>query len=132
MPARGHAAGGQRERVVAADAVDDQGGAAAAGGAPQLAYVQPRRRERDVGPAVRGQVERLVAAVHGDDARGAQGLQELDGHVAEPADADHDRARAGPQQAEGAADGVVGREPRVGQRRGGHRVEAAERDGQAW
>ena len=52
-PPGGHGAGGQRERVVAADAVDDQRGAAAAGGAPQLADGQTRRRSATSAPRAR-------------------------------------------------------------------------------
>ena len=46
-------------------------------------------------PAARRHLECLVATVDGDDARRAERLQELDGDVTEPADADHDRARPG-------------------------------------
>jgi hypothetical protein len=131
VPAGPDRAGRESERVVAADAVEDEGGAPAAGDAPQVARGQSGCVEDRIGAAVGREVERLVAPVHGDDPRRADRLQQLDGDVTEAADADHDRARAGAEEIESAADGVVRRQRCVGQRRSGHRVQAVERNGQA-
>ena len=129
VPAGRDGAGRQGERVVAADAVDDQRGAAAARRPPQLAGARPAACSTTSAP-LRVALECLVAAVDGDHARRAERL-ELDGDVTEPADADHDRARPRPQHVQRAADGVIRRQPRVGQRRRGDRVEPVERNGEA-
>src|SRR5918995_1453484 len=66
---------------------------------PQLIGVQAGRLQRGVGAAAGRDLEGLVATVHGHHARRAERLQQLDGDVAEPTDADDDRARSRSQQA---------------------------------
>ena len=131
VPAGHDGARGQRERLVAAHAVEDHRGAAAAGRPLQFARAQSRRLQGEVGAAAGGHVEPLVTAVHGDDPRRADRLQDLDGDVPESAGSDHDRARPRSEQVASAADRVVGREPGIGQRRGGDGVEPIELDEEA-
>ena len=127
MAARRDRRGGQRQRGVHADAVDHETGAAARG-APDVGSGQPVRLQGGVGAGRERHVERLLPAVDRDDAAAAQGPQQLDGDVAEASDADHHRGGAGPQVAQRALDRVVRRQRRVGERRGGRRVEVADRD----
>ena len=132
LPAGRDGARGERQRLVAADAVDDHGRAAAAGGARAAApAARPDAGSTASAPLRAATSSASLAAVDGDDARRAERLQELDGDVAEAADADHDRARPRPQQVQRAADRVVRSQAGVGQRRRGHRVEPVERHGEA-
>ena len=65
--------------------------------------------------------------VDGDDGRRGDRPQDLHRQVAEPADADDDRDRTGPEAVERAPDRPVRRHRGVGERRGEHRVEVTER-----
>ena len=69
-----------------------------------------------VGAAGLGQLERLGALVHGDDPGLGGGPEDLDGQVAEPADADHHRGAPRHQEPSSPSDGVIGRQRRVGER----------------
>jgi hypothetical protein len=71
--------------------------------------------------------ELLVAHVEGDDTRRGYRAEDLHGEVAETADADDHGGRIGSQRGQGLLDGVVGRESRVGERRGVHGIKVAER-----
>ena len=81
MTAGGHDAGGELERLLDADAVDDERRPAPAGGAARLARGQAVGRERDVRAVARGELERLLAPVDGDDATRRERPEDLDGDV---------------------------------------------------
>ena len=72
-----------------------------------------------------------LVGVDRDDGRRAENLQELERDVADAADADQDRGRAGTEARDELLDGVVGGEPGVGVRRDLHRLDALPGAGRA-
>jgi hypothetical protein len=109
-------------------AVNHELGAATTGGVADVVGGEPVRLKDLLRARPLRHLERLRPAVDGHDETAAQRPQQLDGGVAEAADSDYERGRAGPQPGQRALDRVVRVQCAVGQRRRGHRVEVADRD----
>ena len=73
-----------------------------------------------------GEVELLLRDVEGDDPRGGEVPQHLDGDVPQAARADHDGGRAAEKLAQRRLDRVVGREAGVGEGHRGDGIEVAD------
>ena len=73
----------------------------------------------------------LIIDVASDQPGRRQSFQNLDCHVAEPANANDDHIRIGRQQRQGRLDRMVGRQGCVTERRGPDRIELAQRHEQA-
>ena len=123
--------GGKGEGVIGTDHVDHQLGAAAAGQLPDRLRRVLAGGDRLIGTDLAREGQLVGGGVDGDHLRRAECLEDLHGHVAEPADSDDHRRRARNEQPEGALHGVVGSESGVGEGRGVAGVEVAERKQQA-
>ncbi len=95
--------------------------------AKNVAGLEVVRIERGVRACTEREPACVLPQVDRDDARRRQLAQKLDGDVPEPADADDHSGRAWAKSPQLGRDRVIRRQRRVGQRRGVHRVQVADR-----
>ena len=106
-----------RVRLVAADEVDHDVGSRSVRQLPHLARDVVPLAEHLVGAELAREPPAPLVGVDRDDRRRAENLQELEGDVADAADADQDRGRARTEARYELLDRVHGGEPGVGMRR---------------
>ena len=122
----------ERERGVAAHAVEHERGAAPTGELSDLGRGVLAGADRVICTDVERERELGGVDIRGDHPGRGQRAQDLHGHVTEAADADDHRARARDELVERELDRVVGRQRGVGQRRRVAGIEIPERHEQPW
>jgi hypothetical protein len=120
--------GGERDGRVDADEVEDEVRALVPGDVADGLGGGVIGDDRVIGAHGRGEFQRRRLRVDGHDRGRAGGLEDLDGNVPQAAGPDHHCGRAPVEQVQRALDGVVRREPGVGEGRRLDRVEVPEWD----
>jgi hypothetical protein len=107
--------GGERDGRVDADEVEDEVRALVPGDVADGLGGGVIGDDRVIGAHGRGEFQRRRLRVDGHDRGRAGGLEDLDGNVPQAAGPDHHCGRAPVEQVQRALDGVVRREPGVGE-----------------
>jgi len=128
LPAGAETACSHAQGGVTGDEVEDHVSAYPFGEVPHLVGDRVRGGQGRVRPAAERQFPLVGGHVYRDDLRAAEGTQDLDREVSEPADTDEEGGAVGRQPGQRGPDRVVGGEPRVGERGSADRVETAQGD----